>query len=305
MGRPSELMIAQVSIGVFLLVIIRSLGDFFRLQYLHGDGKVTPYVADTLFTAVALAVTVTSYFAGLGRIPIALVAATVILLFGYRIAVMGRCSMGSARIRTTARGDAHESNFSDRLMRRIPGHSLRASRVGAGVQPAPSDQRISVGPLWLVDVARVLLSGSGFAGSLRSSKAGRSCKARTLGAWGLFIIGVAYFCAGMFPPDPKWFVGSLLHGLGGLVVIFGSPMVFTLVSKGFIRNETSATIVRLLICTAALTWLSLVLFYGSIVAFGGAPRSGSFMVGWTNRILITTFVLWLLVAAFHVRSRSR
>jgi hypothetical protein len=50
-------------------------------------------------------------------------------------------------------------------------------------------------------------------------------------------------------------------------------MVFTLVSKDFIRNETSATIARLLICTAALTWSSLALFYGSIVVFGGAPRS--------------------------------
>src|SRR5262245_64928579 len=39
----------------------------------------------------------------------------------------------------------------------------------------------------------------------------------------------------------------------------------------FIRDEASATIARLLICTAALTWLSLALFYGSIVAFGGAP----------------------------------
>jgi CHASE2 domain-containing sensor protein len=36
------------------------------------------------------------------------------------------------------------------------------------------------------------------------------------GTWGLLIIGVAYFCAGIFPPDPKWFVGSLLHGLGGM-----------------------------------------------------------------------------------------
>jgi hypothetical protein len=35
-----------------------------------------------LFAAVALAVTVTSYFAGLYRISIALAAATVILLFG-------------------------------------------------------------------------------------------------------------------------------------------------------------------------------------------------------------------------------
>jgi len=55
-------------------------------------------------------------------------------------------------------------------------------------------------------------------------------------AWDL---GVAYhrhrlFLRGIFPPDPKWFVSSLLHGIGGLIVILGSPMVFTLVSKGFV-----------------------------------------------------------------------
>jgi hypothetical protein len=33
-------MVAQVSIGVLLLVIIRSLGEYFRLQYLHGDALV-------------------------------------------------------------------------------------------------------------------------------------------------------------------------------------------------------------------------------------------------------------------------
>src|SRR5215831_4104110 len=89
------------------------------------------------------------------------------------------------------------------------------------------------------------------------------------GTGGLLIIGVAYFCAGIFPPDPKWFVGSLLHGLGGVIVIFGSPMVFTLVSRDFVRNETSPAIAPRLICTAAFAWLSLALFYGSIVAFDG------------------------------------
>jgi Protein of unknown function (DUF998) len=126
-----------------------------------------------------------------------------------------------------------------------------------------------------------------------------------IGIWGLLVTGVAYFCAGIFPPDPKWFVGSVLHGIGGLVVIFGSPIVFTLVSKGFARNEASSTAPRPLLWTAILTWLSLVLFYGSSVAFRGPPRSGSIVVGWTNRILITTFVLWFLVAAFHVRSIRR
>jgi Protein of unknown function (DUF998) len=124
------------------------------------------------------------------------------------------------------------------------------------------------------------------------------------GTWGLLMIGAAYFCAGIFPPDPKWFVGSLLHGIGGLIVIFGSPMVFTLVSKGLVRNEASATAARPLIWTATLTWLSLSLFCGSIIAFRATP-SGGVVVGWTNRILITTFVLWLLVAALHVWSRSR
>jgi hypothetical protein len=124
------------------------------------------------------------------------------------------------------------------------------------------------------------------------------------GTWGLFVVGIAYFCGGIFPPDPKWFVGGLLYGLGGLVVIFGSPMVFTLVSKSFMRNDASTTVARLLVWTTNLTWLSLALFYGSIIAFG-APRSDAIIVGWTNRILITTFVLWLVVAAIHVRSRSR
>ena len=74
--------------------------------------------------------------------------------------------------------------------------------------------------------------------------------------------------------------------------------------NGFARNEAWATVARPLIWITALTWLSLSLFYGSIV-FGSAPPTGSIVVGWTNRILITTFILWLLVAAFHTRSRCR
>jgi len=155
---------------------------------------------------------------------------------------------------------------------------------------------------WLMSLAFFCLGAASLALFAAARQAVRTWPGR-FGSWGLFIIGVAYFCAGIFPPDPKWFVGSLLHGLGGLIVIFGSPVVFTLVSKDFIRNETSSALAGLLIYTAALTWLSLASFYGSIVAFDGAPRSGSSIVGWTNRILITSFVLWLLVAAFHVRSR--
>ena len=157
---------------------------------------------------------------------------------------------------------------------------------------------------WLMSLAFFCLGAASLALFAAARQAIRTRLGR-FGTWGLLIIGIAYFCAGIFPPDPKWFVGSLLHGIGGLVVIFGSPMVFTLVSKGFARNEASARAARQLIWMAALTWLSLFLFYGSIIAFRSGPGSDSIVVGWTNQFLITTFVLWLLVMAFHVRGRSR
>jgi hypothetical protein len=157
---------------------------------------------------------------------------------------------------------------------------------------------------WLMSLAFFCLGAASLA-LFAAAQQGIHTRSGRFGTWGLLIIGVAYFCAAIFPPDPKWFVGSLLHGIGGLIVIFGSPMVFTLVSKGLVCNEASATAARPLIWMAALTWLSLFFFYGSIIAFRGVPHSGSIVVGWTNRFLITTFVLWLLVAAFQVRSRSR
>ena len=93
MTRPSEQRLAQICIGILLLVIVRSLSEFFRLQYLPGEilviGRVTPYVAGALFAAVALALTVIAYFASLHRTSIAITVATIILLLVYGIAVVG------------------------------------------------------------------------------------------------------------------------------------------------------------------------------------------------------------------------
>ena len=65
MTQPSNMRLAQIAIGVLLLVIVRSLGEYFRLQYLHGDAlvvdQVTPFVAGALFAAVALAATMICY----------------------------------------------------------------------------------------------------------------------------------------------------------------------------------------------------------------------------------------------------
>jgi hypothetical protein len=91
MPRLSEQKLAQISIGVLLLVIVRSLGEYFRLQYAHGDtlvvGQVTPYVAGALFAAIAL--TIACYFTNLYRVSIVIAAATLVLLFVYKVAIVG------------------------------------------------------------------------------------------------------------------------------------------------------------------------------------------------------------------------
>lgn len=93
MTRPSDLRLAQISIGLLLLVIVRCLGEFFRLYYVYADalaiGQVTPYVAGALFAAVALALAVIGYFTGRYRVSIAIAAATIALLFVYKVAVVG------------------------------------------------------------------------------------------------------------------------------------------------------------------------------------------------------------------------
>jgi hypothetical protein len=99
MTRTSELRLAQVFIAVLLLVIIRSLGEVFRLQYLHGDalviGQVIPYVIGALFAAVGLALTLICYFVSRYRTSTAIAATTLILLFLYKVVVVS-CALDAA-----------------------------------------------------------------------------------------------------------------------------------------------------------------------------------------------------------------
>jgi MFS family permease len=60
-----------------------------------------------------------------------------------------------------------------------------------------------------------------------------------LGQRGLWLIGVALFAAGLFPPIPTRLVVVYVHGVSGLVVILASPIVFVLVSRSLaVPRET-------------------------------------------------------------------
>ena len=58
-----------------------------------------------------------------------------------------------------------------------------------------------------------------------------------VGWWGLLVIGVAFFVAGVFPPVQTPVIVGYLHGISGLVVIFGSPIAFTLIDRSLAGAE--------------------------------------------------------------------
>jgi hypothetical protein len=56
------------------------------------------------------------------------------------------------------------------------------------------------------------------------------------GWWGLLAIGAAFFVAGVCPPVQTPVITNL-HGISGLVVIFGSPIAFTLIGRSLASSE--------------------------------------------------------------------
>jgi len=93
MARPSLQRLSQIAMGVLLLIVIRSLAEVFRLQYVHGDAltiaQVTPFVGSALFTSIVLAAALVCHAWGRYRIVIGVVIATVLLLLVYKIAIIG------------------------------------------------------------------------------------------------------------------------------------------------------------------------------------------------------------------------
>ena len=93
MRRLTIKQVAEIVLGILLLIVIRSLGEYFRLRYTLGDAltfaHVTPYIAGALLAAVSLGISALCYWASLYRVSIGIAAATVVGLFVYKVGVIG------------------------------------------------------------------------------------------------------------------------------------------------------------------------------------------------------------------------
>lgn len=92
MPRWSTQRIAQMGIGILLLILIRSLGEYFRLRHFYGQAialvRFEPFIAGCLIAALCIGIAFVLYVAARYKSTIMVCAATVLGLFIYRIIVI-------------------------------------------------------------------------------------------------------------------------------------------------------------------------------------------------------------------------
>jgi hypothetical protein len=85
--------LARVGLAILLLIVVRSLAEFFRLKYAHGDSltiaQVTPFVVGALTATLALALAAIWHAADFHRASIATTLAAIIGLLTYKIVAIG------------------------------------------------------------------------------------------------------------------------------------------------------------------------------------------------------------------------
>jgi hypothetical protein len=122
-----------------------------------------------------------------------------------------------------------------------------------------------------------------------------------------FLLATAFglAAAAIFPIDPitaspsAGTIHGMLHGVASIIGVPSLPIAAMLISQSLARNPTWKTAKRFLIVTAHCTWISLAAMIVQVVlqlslAGGFGP---TVWVGWTNRLLMVAYSVWLLTAA--------
>jgi Protein of unknown function (DUF998) len=130
-----------------------------------------------------------------------------------------------------------------------------------------------------------------------------------LGRRGLWLIGAALFAAGLFPPIRTTPIVAHVHGVSGLAVVLGAPVVFLLVSRSLAHEPVWSRTARHLRWATALAWIGILSFLGFTFAFAGCAAADSAMVlhsaiAITNRVMIMTYCVSLAVAAWGPARRA-
>src|SRR5262245_31559610 len=122
-----------------------------------------------------------------------------------------------------------------------------------------------------------------------------------VGCRGLLVIGAAFVIAGVFPPVQTPVIVGYLHGISGLVVIFGSPIAFTLIDRSLAGSEPQFLLSHRLRSATLVAWGGLLLFLASLTVISLTGQMAKPLPPWVslaNRFLVVTYCIWLMAAAW-------
>jgi hypothetical protein len=128
----------------------------------------------------------------------------------------------------------------------------------------------------------------------------------TISRWWLVLIVMALFGAGIFKTDPitentpNWV--NTIHAVCGAIVILTFPIAATLAVRSLLHNQLWSASRSQVIFGTVLTWVGLAAFFASIIISRiidpSAGRVGPHVyLGWPNRIMVVTYVVWLIIIA--------
>jgi hypothetical protein len=158
---------------------------------------------------------------------------------------------------------------------------------------------------WLMTLA-FFCWGSSVLGLVVALRSLLQTPAGNMGRWWFLLLGIVLFGAGIFTTnaitDPTPRLSNTLHTLCGALVILTFPIAATLVAGSLARNQTWRTVSRGLTWETRLVWLSLVLFFASIVVSRAInPNAGrvgpEVFLGLPNRLMVVMYNIWLMVVA--------
>ncbi|MGH9888742.1 MAG: hypothetical protein ACREBE_24630 [bacterium] len=93
MTRIPARRVAEIAIIALFLALIRTLAEYYRLEYLREDTvaltDVAPYIAGALMAALGAFAAVVAYFAGSYRLASGIVGAVVLAMLVYKLRVIG------------------------------------------------------------------------------------------------------------------------------------------------------------------------------------------------------------------------
>jgi hypothetical protein len=120
-----------------------------------------------------------------------------------------------------------------------------------------------------------------------------------VGWWWLLVIGTAFFIGGIFPPVQTPRIVGTLHGIAGLVAIFGSPIAFTLIGGSLASSEFPLS--HRLRWATLLPWGGFGSFLASLSVTGLMGQMDTPLPAWVslaNRFMIVTYCIWFMAAAW-------